>query len=1064
MTAARSREDIRFDIFELDDEPFGAARNARAAELTAEAEATGHRPLLVEALVQLTIAYSTSAECDKMFVPFARLLRMWDENPADFDEDDTHQLFWMFKWVTGDALAQPQIPLDSIEQWLPEMRRRYRIAGHSERPVHSRDLDIARHLGDRERGDRALAAMLAADRDNMSDCHACELRTQGLWEMENGDDAAGVEAWRPVTDGEEDCLTEPHRTLAYSLLPLVRLGRLDDARSHHLRGYRLARSEDGLSSAVASHVEFCALTGNEPRGLEILAEQTPRWELRGDVEPHMHWLACAALLMRRLVELGHGDRPVPGPPGSQWTAATLLSHTREGALAHAARFDARNGSTRVSDLIKARMAAEPLVDGLVLGVRTAALGTGAGAGVSTGVGTGVGAGTGVGTGAGAGTGVGTGAGAGTGVGTGVSTASGAGTREGAAAFDGGAREPAEEPPAALVEKARRLTESAHPAAGAAWQRAAAAVARAGDVLSTADRADLLDTTGLEIGRSAGRSEAEETSAEALFAEAAGLHDEAGRPGRAVVARARALLSSPDLTVDNDTLALLGELGAQVDALHAAGRATAAETLAVHMFRCRIRAALVGSAADPAAEAADVSTGLERLIAFAEQHLDDPAVLSRVANATELLGRLTAPRDLPAAVELLGTAVARHHASGRPWFATTAEIQLAQAHLAQGDHGKAAALVRTVLDDPERVALLEPGDRARLCMALFEAVAGGRREGEGPSDGTEPVTDAECATLLLDAAHFADRADETATLGALARLRLGGHYCTSGRHHEAASILESVLPDLAEGHDESDRVQAHVWLAHSYGHTGGEPGRAAEQFILAADIAKGWDDQHHHAILSHQAAEALGQAGMAAEAAQAFERAEQLWRGLGDSGAAIRSLRARAWETLRSKGQEDADAVMREALRENEEGARAAEAAPDPSASGVDELRHELGRTHEQMARVCLERTDGAPDKEYDSPEQYAVNVAAFEEALGHMGRAVEVFRRCGEKALADCARGELLMGRLEFALGRFEEAADRARRARATVRGVPDPDGSLMSFAEECNALILNTQRNRPGR
>ncbi len=222
--------------------------------------------------------------------------------------------------------------------------------------------------------------------------------------------------------------------------------------------------------------------------------------------------------------------------------------------------------------------------------------------------------------------------------------------------------------------------------------------------------------------------------------------------------------------------------------------------------------------------------------------------------------------------------------------------------------------------------------------------------------------------------------------------------------------------------------------------------------------------------------------MASEAVQAFERAERLWHELGDGGARVRSLRARAWETQRAEGQEAAEAVMREALRANEEAVRAAEAAPGPSAADPAdptgpadatspahpadsiELIRELGRTHEQLTRLCLKRSDGAPDKEYDSPEQYAVNVAAFEEALGHMGRAVEVFRRCGEDAVDEFARAELFTGHLEFALDRFDEAADRARRARSAVRGVPDPDGSLMSLAEDCNALILNTQRNRPGR
>ncbi|MFJ2768126.1 tetratricopeptide repeat protein [Streptomyces sp. NPDC087300] len=1005
MTARPSHE-IRADVLRLDDEPYGSARNARAEALTDEAAATGDRPLLVEALTALVHAYSFSAECDKMFVPFARLLRLYDEHPADFDEEDVHQLHWMFKWVAGDARQQHDVPLASIEEWLTEMRRRYRVAGYSERAVHGCEFMLARHLGDTARAARAHAAWTAAARDEMSDCLACECALDGLRSLERGEDADALERWGPVLDGTHGCNREPHETLAWSLLPLVRLGRTDQARAHHLRGYRMVRSDETFGPVVALHIEFCALTGNEPRGLEILAEQGARWPRTGDPLARHDWLVSTALLMRRLVELGHGDRPVPGPApapsGQGWTAATLLDHARTEALDLAARFDRRNGTTAVSDRAHRAMTAKPLCGALPLGLRGEALGLGAEA-------------------------------PGPGADTSGLEAEGFGEDR--------------QPPHQLLLRAREFTRLSHPSAGAAWQQVIEALVARGEVsLGDGDRADQLDAVALGLGAD------QVGHGVGLFRQAAECHERAGRHGSALVSRARALLCRPDAATAPETPERLGQLWARAEALHREGAARTADVATLWLLHCRARAARlaggVPTAADPRDEVAALEAELHRLIDFARRHLDDPAVLTAIAEATELLGLLTVADDPAAAVELFRTAVARHHESGRPWFAANAEIQLATVLLSRGDGQRAAGVVRGVLDDPERVPLLAPRDRARFCLVLAQTLTG-------------PDAPPEEGALLVDAAHFADLAGESAGLGALARLRLGGYYCERGRHDEAAAVLEAVLPDLTSaGHDPRDVVRARVWLAHSHASTD-EPALAAEQFALAADAARDWPDQRHHAALTQQAARALGLAGLGAESLRAYERAAELWRGLGEHAAAVRVLRARAWETRGTQGPAAAEHVMARALDLCE---RAAESAADDA--GRTELRIELGRTYLQLAQLHLERADGPPahaQGTHPRDRNGAANVTAYERALDRARLAAEAFGACGTAGHGDLFPAELLAVRLESGLGRHTAAAERAARLAARLRGLPDQDGSLAEIAALCDEFARGGDQHPRG-
>ncbi|MEU9382833.1 tetratricopeptide repeat protein, partial [Streptomyces sp. NPDC048279] len=167
---------LRRAMAENSEEPEGPARNARAEQLLAEAEKLNVPLAVIEALGHQLKVYNYSSEKDKMFVPFARLLRLWDERPGDFDEYETHSLHWVFKWMSAGMLDQPHIPLASVEKWLGEMEHRYRLAGHSERAVRSAEFSVAAHIGDFPRAERAYTAWLAADRDRMADCHACELQ------------------------------------------------------------------------------------------------------------------------------------------------------------------------------------------------------------------------------------------------------------------------------------------------------------------------------------------------------------------------------------------------------------------------------------------------------------------------------------------------------------------------------------------------------------------------------------------------------------------------------------------------------------------------------------------------------------------------------------------------------------------------------------------------------------------------------------------------------------------------------------------------------------------------
>ncbi|MBX7550627.1 tetratricopeptide repeat protein [Streptomyces sp. NPDC004232] len=1005
---------LRRAMAENSEQPEGPARNARAERLLADAERLDVPLAVIEALGHQLKVYNYSSEKDKMFVPFARLLRMWDERPEGFDAYEAHSLHWVFKWMSAGMLDQPHVPLASIEKWLGEMAHRYRLAGHSERAVRSAEFSVAAHVGDHARAERAYAAWLAADRDEMADCHACELHGQGEWQVTLGRDEEALELWRPVLEGEFACAHEPHTVLASSLAPLLRLGRVDEARAHHLRGFRLVRPMESMRGAYADHVEFCALSGNEARGLELLAERPAYFTDTGHPRSLLDFMAVVALLMDRLTELGLGGRRVPGPAGRTWTAGELAVHARAEALALAERFDRRNGTAYVGDRARARMAQRPLADRLPLGVRTPRTAAAP-----------------------------------------VAPAAPSGT----AAAPG---------LPALLAEARRLSETLRPHALEAW--AAVAEAARGAELEPRARAEITDHEAMARG----------PEGVALFARAAELYAEAGDPGEAVGARARGAYVRALTGEVTAALTSVTALYDEILALYAEEGTGLRQTASVAMSRARIlmrgvhegavfeetarqeaEAASDGPApagADPSGPASE-ETGsrgpaAERqapgrpgpegsapgelasdgpaseeagacgpgaaargdAVARAERAVrevlalvdgrgaDDVRLAARAAEARAMLAELAGVRgDAGQAAALFREAAAAYVDAGLPWFAVEYEVQVAALAHQAGDADAAERALRSALEHGG--AYVEPVGRAQLHLQLAEVV-GGRGDV------------VEAAEQALQAAHWADEAGESGTLGAWARQQLGGFLLRRGRCAEAAEVLESALADLsAETHGDGPVVQALWWLGDCLSELGDHQG-AAERRLRAAEFARHWPEQQDHATLAHLAAESLGNAGLLDEAEQAYTRAGELWRALGNPHFLVRSLRARAWLALRAEsGARGARELMAQAVRTCE---GALEAAADPVVR--EQLTAELGATHRQFGDLLARSATEEAEEVEDSVIQ-----GVFEAALAQMDRAATLFGALGADGLASRTGAELAAGWLEADLGRPAAAAARAR-------------------------------------
>ncbi|TWD27404.1 hypothetical protein FB570_102583 [Streptomyces sp. T12] len=820
QTAPQTTDELYEALRENDRRPYGRTRTVTAEELAEAAELFGEPVPLIHALLELQEAYTYGSEPRKSPVVFARLLNLFDEQPEVFDDRLRHQLFWRFKWVANALRCLPEVPLASLRQWQTEMRDRYEKAGLDLQPYYGQVYQLAAHVGE----DTALAYELWAGRTRgmLSDCEACETCERALYHLAAGDDERALRAWEPVLGGEESCQEEPARSVSYALLPLLRAGRTDEARGLHLAGYRGCRRNPSMAGEVGRHLEFCALTGNEARGLELLAENRTLFEEVDSPLAQLDLLTGVEVLLARVEALGHGELPAAGFPGRSWTVASLRAEVRRRADDLAARFDARNGTTAHTDRRAARLGRAPLLKSLELTLRPRTL------------------------------------------------------EDVVPATAPAAPEPAEalpEAPAELIGRARELDEQGHPDAHACWARLRA-LTTAPDYVHPDDpevgplvrlRADLLE----EEATLADRKDAHADAA-ALYEEAAGLYEDAGLPGHAVFARASAVLARaqvvPPGAAEEDAdpearaaaqVAVFTQAHAELVRLQEQAPGIA-PYLEARLLRLRVSArGLRLQASGDREHVAPILAEAELLYDFATRHgLTGQIAAARLLRATThaMAGDLpTALAEADGLVELLRT-------DGPAWHLPRALSLRGKIQFGLGDaeaaHASLSEGIRLAAEWPAEAVDVPTlhGELAQACMSL------GRND-----EALRHLT--RSAELELRAGA---RFDAFCTYSNAAQLSLD-----LGRIEDCVALLDSLLvePDVVDG-ELDDRLVAQLRLTRARALRAGDDLKAATaEFVALAAESAGWDDDPgSHAMIAAETAVLLGEAGEFVKAREAVDQA------------------------------------------------------------------------------------------------------------------------------------------------------------------------------------------------
>ncbi|MGK5677195.1 hypothetical protein ACSNOB_30755 [Micromonospora sp. URMC 106] len=363
---SREDEDLWRVLREVDNMPYGAGQIAATEQLLRRVDAADDRELAFVARMQATTAYVYGGEPAKSFVTFSWCLAEFDRDPQPYHERYAHQLLWHFKYMVTGLLRFPEIPLDRANAVLDDMERRYREGGHSLQAVHKHRFQVADHLGDADAAAHWYRLWQTTPRDQLSDCAGCDPTTQVQYLADAGRHAEAVALAEPVLAGRLSCTEQPQAILTALLLPYLHTGRPEQARDAHREAYRRLRGNLSDLWDIGNHVEFCTLTGNDARAVEIVERHLDWLDRAPSPAAAMHFAATGAAALRRAGELTVYRRAAGDRPAGEIAASALAAELTATATALAARFDARNGTSYQSEWIARRLAAEPTGEHLPL--------------------------------------------------------------------------------------------------------------------------------------------------------------------------------------------------------------------------------------------------------------------------------------------------------------------------------------------------------------------------------------------------------------------------------------------------------------------------------------------------------------------------------------------------------------------------------------------------------------------------------------------------------------------------------------------------------------------------
>ena len=298
----------------------------------------------------------------EMYVVYPSILKLHDQHIKEYGYDSfTETVIWRYKWLLGDAADFYQISQKQFEMFSEDFKKRCIQNGYSLRSYYQKRFEFYKYI-DAEKAAECYHQFLKCNRDDLSDCHACERYTEVEYLLNIDELAQALDKATPILRGELTCKEEPEGVYG-SLLRYynqkMKKGNMEykEAAGEICEKLRQSMVRRGVAEDCAVDILMYYSLAEPNKALGYYKKKWSLFETNRNPEVKLHFAIAAMQFFNNLkgktsykMSLDatfpfHNEKNV-------YNVAELKSYYRTAAEEIAEKLDQRNGSSHYMDLVK----------------------------------------------------------------------------------------------------------------------------------------------------------------------------------------------------------------------------------------------------------------------------------------------------------------------------------------------------------------------------------------------------------------------------------------------------------------------------------------------------------------------------------------------------------------------------------------------------------------------------------------------------------------------------------------------------------------------------------------
>lgn len=303
-----------------------------------------------------------NGDCYKAVIMFPEYMALFDKYP---DKHDKESFMIAFKWIIEDIGDFYQVTTDMAESYFEEFKKRCEMYGYSLRTYYMKKMLFYIHSNP-EKAKELHTLFRAAERDDLSDCEACEMSHDIRMELNFGTEEKALSMLNEMLSRGISCGEVPEVTYGKCIEHFTKIGELYEAEHYARLLMPMIRGNDNFLMETAHIILLKSMT--EPNeALELFEGYFENYLRSRNPKMRFYFEDAAARFFGSLLNADYNSIKLRLPrafplysENNEYITAKLKDYFYSCAMENAEKFDKRNGDSFFTEMLSYEYPKKPV--------------------------------------------------------------------------------------------------------------------------------------------------------------------------------------------------------------------------------------------------------------------------------------------------------------------------------------------------------------------------------------------------------------------------------------------------------------------------------------------------------------------------------------------------------------------------------------------------------------------------------------------------------------------------------------------------------------------------------